>query len=56
MIILETLHKKYKTENPETKITKTLFFRLWQGYILPVLFASHKTCLCQRHQKALGTK
>lgn len=62
---LDNLYAKFKAENPEIKISRSLFCKVRPSYILTTSFTSRNTCLCQRHQnvalklrclKAMGIK
>ncbi|XP_061183299.1 uncharacterized protein LOC133191568 [Saccostrea echinata] len=47
---LENLYKKFKSENPEMKISLTTFKRIRPKNILLMALISRNTCLCTKHQ------
>ena len=47
---LSNLHRKFKSENPTTKLSLASFCRIRPKNILLASFISRSTCLCVRHQ------
>lgn len=47
---MHNLHAKFRAENPEINISRSVFCRRRPLHILPTSFTSRNTCLCQRHQ------
>ena len=47
---LYNLHLKYRSENPDMKLSLTTFASYRPKYIKLVKYCSRRTCLCQRHQ------
>lgn len=47
---MHNLHAKFRAENPEINISRSVFCRRRPQHILPTSFTSRNTCLCQRHQ------
>ncbi|MES9883292.1 MAG: hypothetical protein ABW185_20700 [Sedimenticola sp.] len=44
------VYQKFLSENPEVKMSLSVFNRCRPRYISLVTFSSRRTCLCQRHQ------
>lgn len=44
------LYEKFKLENPEIQMSRTVFYKLRPPHIILVDFANRKTCLCSKHQ------
>ncbi|XP_053389868.1 uncharacterized protein LOC128552829 [Mercenaria mercenaria] len=49
---LTNLYNKFKSENPNLKISFTSFCRSRPKYILTAAFSSRSSCLCTKHQNA----
>ena len=47
---MKNLFQKFRFENPETKISKSLFYSMRPPHTVLANFASRRTCLCSRHQ------
>ena len=47
---LSNLHKKFNQEIPEDAVSRSFFFKSRPKNIIPVIYAKHKVCLCQKHQ------
>ena len=52
---LTNLYNKFKSENPNLKISFTSFCRSRPKYILTAAFSSRSSCLCTKHQNAALT-
>ena len=47
---MKNLFQKFRFENPETKMSKSLFYSMRPPHTVLANFASRRTCLCSRHQ------
>jgi len=47
---LHNIHGKFLLENPNIKVSKSVFYKMKPAHILYANFSSRKTCLCTKHQ------
>ena len=47
---MHNLHAKFRAENPEINVSRSVFCRRRPAHIFPPSFTSRHTCLCQHHQ------
>ena len=47
---MKNLFQKFRFENPEMKLSRSLFYSMRPANIVSANFASRRSCLCSRHQ------